>query len=1079
MFNLDNLIQTAKKGEPLKKPFNIRKKAEEDESSDEYIQRKTDLGLGVGEEERSYTQEFNVTETPVAQEVDVAKPKVSQDTINLGTEWINGWIQKNQNDIVNILSQPTQVLQNNLDNPALSQIPPSREIGEAIKLHKGFIDILKDGVASIAPQTPETPAKVNIFVNTILSKNNMSAYIDLRAKEEAAEKAKEKPDQDKITESVLTRFDPNKLNDEEFNMVLDALNDRGEGVGKGTGSMYRQDNFRPAVEKKFGVPQGNNMDQRMNFFLTNSDLLLMPFFPIESPQKNIFQQVPGLEANLREGLESLGIRKPDVMEGLKDAVKLTAAESESGGSPRGVMSKLLKTYAEDELLEILQQLIGNLDPRVVQWFKSQLPYAGTEIGKERVSINTGDNRGTAAGAAIPDYTPVTEEQKEHATMQAGAVIESYLSDQLQTMDLMKEDVVTKSMDSKSNEYIKLKQMLSQAKSEKEKNQIQLAIKRQVTKYTSLEALNGFSNYAIKGMKGIFDEEGLGNRKKFKETGGLRKNTNVAYKNEFGIANIPDHVIQDIFRTDTKGKKETAYDYVKKYIQEINSGKRSDPWTLNWNEAVNYRVPYDMYADMYDIKSEIKQAYETISGGNMSTDQTAINVNEGFINKVYDYLNENPKNIDMLDTFSGVTVADREVPSQALQKKKNFIKITLDQSEINLKKHKSCNESRRYYNDYKQDIENNDGLNREQKDDQIDELNEAEIKGPIEEYEMQMINGEPFYPVYKKGKNKGKHKVAKRGFSVLKNTKGKIGELMEPLLPGILDAIQNSQASTVTERLAENNFMQLFNSRADQYSTYNPDTKGPKINPYDKEKRTNIELYQAILNNGIVPKTLKEIGDFANISQGTSYDNEYLKNLQSIFKLKKQRRNNTKSLRDEEKKLSINMNHYLNPTASNKVQRIVSEQDPKVRLALMKGVPKSKIKEFNENVIEGWDRTTSLDDKYYKWLGGMKRPLKSKVKSEENIEALNVSLRNSKVDLEKVENANKLLEPQTSLNRVSASGSCLRMVYAEYNKVLLKIERLCKIQKFSYKFASVDVSSIDDTILGIERDFENLLDNSIR
>ena len=47
--------------------------------------------------------------------------------------------------------------------------------------------------------------------------------------------------------------------------------------------------------------------------------------------------------------------------------------------------------------------------------------------------------------------------------------------------------------------------------------------------------------------------------------------------------------------------------------------------------------------------------------------------------------------------------------------------------------------------------------------------------------------------------------------------------------------------------------------------------------------------------------------------------------------------------------------------------------------------------------------------------------------------------------------------------------------AKYDRSLLEIDRLYKIKKFSYKFASIDIASIDDTISGIEKDFENLLD----
>jgi len=1085
MFNLNKLIQMVKKGELLNRPFNIRKKADfswdkdrsddggnddwsMEDNPDEFIEKRT--GLGPREEEGA-SWDFNIDETPaIDREVALKEKKIDPATMNMVAKNMDSWIAENREDIVNVLAQEKQVLENSLEHPEVSLIPPAPTIAQAIGIHRGFIDILAEKIKPLVSETPETPEKVNIFINTILAKNNIELFKENQPEEESAVLS------DDITQGVLARFLPENLSKvkgkdgrSEYDRVLDALQGKGDEVGKGTGSIYNTTAFTDSVNKMFGVPEGNNLDQRMNFFLTNAELLKNPYFP----EGNIFQKLPGLEANLQEALRKFGIVDPDVTRGLFMVKgKTAAAELEDKNSPRSIMTKLLKQLAEPELLEILRQLTETLDPSIVQWFKSQLAYAGKEKSKEFSLDILPTSRGIGRGVDTPDLRATTPEEKEHATLQTGAIIDSYLSRQLETMDMMKDSVVTNLMHSDSDEYIKLKAMDTQTLNKTGKAAAKKQMGTLLKKYTTLEFLNGFATYAVDGIGKMFENEGFANRKKYVADGGRKKNTNILYETDAGRANIPDYVIKDIFKTDKGSKKVTPYDYVKKYIQEINEGKRKDPWTLDWAEAVNYRVPYNMFADMFMVKSQIKEAYNIAQAGSLRERQYAGDVSEeDIITTVYNNIDGYPQSREMLENFAGVSFEERGQEEVKQRKKRNFIKMTLDQTEKNLNLHKSCYEAREKYNKMREPFEENPHLSEEQRRQLIDPIDFEERAG--EETDVQqtkMVNGVKEPVVLLSGKLQ-----MVRAKSVLKNIKATIGEGMEPLLPSVLEAIQNSQTTDVMEKLAEKNFIQLFNHRKDRYEAYG--TKGAKKNPYDEKGRTNTELYHAITNSGITPKTVTDIGDFLNISKGTKKDKEYLVNLKNLFKSKKAFRNNVQNLRKKEIEKATHIMHYLNPKAYERVLKIKS--NPELFKNILKNVPPKEREDFRNKVFEKWDGKAELDNKYYAWLQKVVDPLASKIKIEDKIDKLKDSSEALWTKIKDVEKDNVILEPQTSLNRAFASGSCLRMVYAEYNKALSKIDKLCKIQKFSYKFASVDTSSIDDTILGIEKDFENLLDSLIR
>jgi hypothetical protein len=1085
MFNLNKLIKMVKNGELLKKPFNVRKKvgyqwdkgkgSEEEggygdwggaETSDE----KPDLRTGL---EKDPEAEDDVYNPNAGGTIDLrGGPKDKAEVEEVGRH-MDQYILDYNDNIANVFEQTSQKMEYQRLHPKDSPIPPSKVIRDALNKNKEMLDVFAEKLKPFVPRTITDWNKVDIFVNTVLvkSENDIANQVAEETKQEEVVEQNAPEYNDPLTELIFKRLSPDKLSQEpgigadkrsDYSKVLDGLKGIGDEVGAGVGNIYEEGNFNRAVQKKFGEPEGNDIDQRMNFFLTNAKLLKNPYFP----EGNIFKKLPKLEENLQAALRRFNIVDPDVTVGLLTA-KGTKAEKEQEDpkSPRSVMTKLLKDLAGDELLEILRQLTEGIHPSIIQWFKPKLFFSDEERGTQQVSLdaiteNIGGGRVGIQKGKKPDRA-TTPEETEQATIQTGAVVESYLSPQLKTMGAMKDSTVTSLMNNSTNEYFSLKDTLSQAKGA-ERRQTKAKIKTKLRNYTTLEFLDGFATYALRGIGKMFEKEGVATKKRHKESGGKKKAEQVSYITESGEANVPEHVLRDIFKS-SYGDKQTADDYVRGYMEEIESGKRADPWTLDWAKAVNYRATYDMFADMYKIKSQIKQAYkDAVAQHGEEVGQ------ESLVNDAYNKINIFDSSKAMLEDFSGLTSNDINYPLQAEQKKKNFVKMTLDQPDVLLKRHKQCFEAREKYNKIREGWANNPDIDEDQEKMLLANLNTVEAGGELK-YKTKKVDGKEVYVRDKNGEL-----VSSRVGSVLKNMKSKVGENLEPILFSIYNAIQNSQTESVSGRVAEKNFLQLFNSKPGNYTLYGEG--GINKNPDDPEGRRNTDFYHLITNNNVLPATVKSVGDFLNTSSGTSDDIEYFKSVQKLFKSKKGLRGSQKALREHKKDLKNIINNYLNPLARQRRTRIM---DKKLLPEILKAVPPDKRVEFEKEVFQDWNGKTELAHEYYVWLQGLGKPLPTKEKIEKAIEDLDSNISELKSNIEIMERNAEIKKSKTSFKQPTASGSRLRMVYAEYQNALSKIDNLCKIKKFSYKFASVDTSSIDDTILGIEKDFENLLDSLIR
>jgi len=1070
MFNLDRLIEMVKKGEFPNKPFNIRKKAGEEEFGEEYIRRTTDAPKA----EQSYEESFErVPQVKEDISFDLSNRLTEEQKLNAQKidEAMNLWVQQNTQSMGMEATEGVEALEHKRDKRSEdSLLKTDKFIVDEMRKDPNLITTLTNKIDQNVPLEPEMPL---IFVATMLAKHQKKEEVTEKAPADFVEPVRPVSPTDAapvadanvgsdvmyddITLSVMRRFNPDSLEETgDLDNVLDALSPKGKGVGK----MYNPTNFQVAVEKMFGVPKGNNVDQRMNFFLVNSDLLAMPFFPNENPQYNIFQQVPGLEEGLRAELNKFGIGDEDIISGLKRASAQKADQARGIPSPKGPITRALQLYAEPELHEILQQLIGRTDPSIVQWFKPKLQYAMEETGAKLNVNEETSNLGIGPGEEMAIKEKATPEQKSHAANQVAAIVDSYLVDQLDTMDIMKDSIVGNMMAPEVNKYMELKNGLATVRSPEEKTQVENNIKNQMGMYILTESLNGFSNYTIVQLRQLFkDATGVSAGKKYYAPGSEQKDTMINFTNDFGKANVPSDIIETIFKGDKSGsEKINPSDYVKGYINQINSGEITDPYSPDWSKMIQRKVPYNVFADMYMLKSEIKGMHDR----GLARRPEGAYSGEDVITSIYNDLEKDVASRKMLEDFSGIVYEDRNSSLQIEQKKKNFIRMTLDQTNKNLNRYESCYKARKKYNDLREEVKNKHMLTDEERKEEISAINREEKEGKV--YFKDDKDGNII--VDKKGLPKKFH-----DYSVLKNVKWVIGSIMWPLLPSILNNIENSQATNIFEMNAEKSFLDLFDHGAKQYERYTD--IGKNINPFDEQGRSNTELYY-LVRDGRIPVDIQKIIDFTKKSKMTENDKIYINNLNYIFGLKKKLRKNQDLL----DKATINKENYivnrLSYMARDRVNKIRFEKNPNEQAKLLSRIPPEKLQEFKNKVISEWDGYSGLSDEYYLWLG-LKGPVKSKNTFNSLVNKYQNSVDKVLNDITVKEVANAKVKRLTTASKTSY----LRLVHAEYKKALSKIDKLHKIKKFSYKFASVDVSSIDDTILDIEKNFESLLDTLIR
>lgn len=1122
MFNIKKIIEKIKREANFKKPFNLRKKAndddwyygDEDETEDDFGSGFTEVDPEVAPEaypEEMYPEDQGFYSTTTKM--------VSPEELIEANQVMESWIQENKNDLEQVGSQPLEVLnQVFLDDSQNVPVPEGKQVADLLSNNKEFMDILSNKLSSEVTSIDQP--KADIFVKTMLAKRNQEEYERQRRLEEEAEAKKNKgKERDYIYEQVAEKFDPSKLRGEEREKVLNALSPGGAG------RLYDPTSFSYAVEKRFSAPEGGNLDQRMNFFLNNPEALSLEIFP----EGNIFNAVPNLEGELRKKLSEFGIENPDLGEALKTAANQKAMNTPQGHipSPKKPIADFLKRQAGDKLLQILSHLIQQTDPSIVEWLKPALGRGDVvQKSKGEVSLeNTGGDDISIGNIGVSGKTPfredqeITSEEETAAGKQIAAVVDYYLSDQLEVMDNMKDSVSVDLMTEQTNDFMTLEKEYKVNPNEETLNKLQ----KKSDSYSQVEVLNAYTKRAIDQINVLFKEaSSKGIAERYKEEGGKAKSTAFKINNESGQQILNEEVVRDIFFGRKKNiAGNNPYEYVESYKEQVNKGIEKDPYDPEWSKMVNRNVPYNAFADVYSIKSTINELYEQSQKRLMQT-----GIPSDFINRreqidlIYKEIYKDPEKRKLLQEFSGVTSSDINNSAAVMSKERNFINMTLYQQKFKkmieeregeevkfpFEVYKACFDAREKYKDIRENIENNPSLSEKEKQKYILRANRSEKEGDFRfkrnpDYDPE----DPKSNLFVIDKKTGKPKITK-SFSVLKNIKGHVARSSWPLFPKILDNIRSSDKDDYFKKNAKRSFIELYNHEPSSYNKF--EYIGQEANPFDEKGRSNTELFYEI-TKGRVPDEIEQMMKIKEVAKSrkkdsgenrkkmTGFERKIVHRIQKVMEKKKDL-DRQKDLMESSNAIRNNyINYFLNYKARKVRDEILFEKNPNKVEKMLSHIPEKEREKFKKEVIQGWDGSSILDNEDYLRLG-LKGPVKKKTNLDEKFENYAKKVADIEEDIgtlkgggmsdkgEKVIGLDKLMEEyeekireerikeEKKREKDTTTSSHVRMLCAEYKNMMSKINQLENIKKFSHKFASVGDIRIDDKIKEIEHNFSNLL-----
>ena len=1045
MFNLDKFIKMVRNGKISSKPFNIRKKAVEMDAdaiidqmdAEEKVRKQQEAAAAAAQSALNLTpqqiQEQNIQKTKIQNEMDMW---VTQQADNMKKEIQIGKFEEHKQE------------------PEKSLLKSDKFITEEIMRNE---QLKGDLSAKIESAIGVGSYIADIFVDTLMAKYKVERDNINNAPVEVPTAVPVK-DPVEVTEEDPEE-DPEEFGEVGYDKITGAVSEKFTPAVKSQADRDRVSKFQMAVNLAFGAPKsGSQFDQRMKFFLVNSHLLKEPYFPKEFPQKNIFQQLPGLEGILTEQLAELGINTPDVTAGLKASIGWTRVKARSNRSPKSIMSNLLKENAESELHEILYQLIEKEDDLIPKWINTKIKHVDKMYGAS--IFNNPEITDVRKGKDPAVMPKATDDQRQRAIDKNTAIVETYLKSQVEIMDHMKDETMSSLMSFEYNKYNKLKQRYAQAQGG-EKRKIKAQMKAQMKLYTDSEYLTAFGNYALDTMEEFFDDAtAVVSGKMVQEQGAEETGSQLNYTGKYGRAKVLPADIERIFAAskDIKDKELNNNDYIEEYIRQINEGIVTDPYIHNFSELANRSVQYDSFADLFILKSEIKSKYNEKIDPRSPDSRSGVDAIDSILGDIviHGFTNK------MLEDFSGVSKADK--PSEKVAKQKAFIEMTLAQTDNDLKTFKNCYDARKKYSDQRDEVDPN--LPDADYKKKISVINRAEAEGDI-------VEGK--YALDKKGR---KIPVRAPG-CVLKNIKQNIKRRAYLLFPSILESLKKPRTdrNDIFSNITRKEFINIFAKDDKQYEQFA--AKGKKVNPSDPEGRTNTELYWEIVD-GKVPEDIQKAINFSRSRKEskdelTENEQKYITNLNFIFGRKKKLREYELSLLKNKTLLDNHIKNTLNFKAQKDIDEILDQPniDAQYRMMAKLEVPPENMDRLLKRILNRRSTSKPLRDKYNIWLrrgGNVKR--KNTIKRDINDLQANVDETTS--EIQNLEMLNEKVRQQAEVY----AKSYLRMVTAEYNKALLKIDKLHKIRKSSYKFASVDYGSIDDTILGIEKDFENLLDGLI-
>ena len=953
----------------------------------------------------------------------------------------------------------------------------------------------------------------SMFVDTMLSKGEemTGSFDEVSNREEAPTPTVEEVEEVVEEEAVETEesvannmvnkavevFDPTRLSDEKKIEIQNRLHPK-------LSRFYDMSQLQQAAWYFLAEPEGGAFDKRFSFFLAEENFNLIPL---------------ELQAEVR------------------------------GTSGTASKCRALQGGAGNELLSTLENLIDKQDPRVIEWFLPKFYGEEKEYGENKQFNFLQDSEGKQVVPPASDFIPrdkadeaATPEEIKETSSRVAAFASTFLAGQLDTMESIKESTVQNLMLDNISDYKQAVDALNTpgVKTKRTKAEEKDAVDSRMKDYIRMEGVHAFANYSIDQLGKIFKSPGKGSKFEYKGKG-KKGYTAIQYRNEYGSIYVPESILKDIYKPkEDSNEPDIAIDDYQgrsnRYIDSINSSQgEKDYFKPEWAGMVNGKMPYNAYADLYEMKLQIQE----MSKYGATPDS------------IYGHLNNQSATREKLNKFCGVSSRDLMGPNGGGQegKKKDFIYMTLNQDlkdkevmdeEMTKKEieqetkrnpfymHKQCHDQRKYFKEKREAIDNDKRKSPEEKYEAIRSIRDDEWKGEKQRDEK---TGEPLLD---------KNEKYIRKLSRLKQMKGFIGAAYLDMLPGMIDVLQNSDTAHILNHQATKDFIKLFDHDKSGLERFKGN--GTKINENDKrldqngnplldekgqplKPRTNTELYYIIkgmrISDAVQQKIdfHKESLEHPRISKGRSWYNLFFKQIHALDGKEGKIREAENTIQKD----SAKKQKYLDNFVKDKVSRFHDDikSDPKAMARLMENIVKDVEKNYRKRMKEDydftdetinmlnpeaiatfknemisiatkelktWDGVKNQPFGYYKWIG-LNAPYGKMLKIKNRIDAKKEIIAKIEAEIKKIEIeikdhlANKPLNEEGEKGRIydlkADSRVAIAMAHAEYKKACNKIDKLLKMKKLAYKFASIDASGIDNMISSIEKQYDAIFNSLIR
>lgn len=547
-------------------------------------------------------------------------------------------------------------------------------------------------------------------------------------------------------------------------------------------------------------------------------------------------------------------------------------------------------------------------------------------------------------------------------------------------------------------------------------------------YSQIEKLNSYFKTSLDRISEAFLED------KMLLKPGMRE---IVCQDKNGKSLIPSNILNVLFNKGNKispklmDEKMLQYkDYIKKYKEKVDQGLVEPLFTPNWRSIISDNVVADSLADLGEIKSKIFALLDT--SPNMAIDKNSI---RGIIQNIPD-----GRDVNLLNKISNVSKNDS--PEAANEKKYSFIYMTYQQW---LKNKSIKSKNKKYSVDINRMMTCYEGRKKYQE-------RKAKVDTIIDEKKKK----EKLQEIYKQ------YRVDVK----MRNLKAEFGTAIIPLLPTL-----DTYSSHFSDE-ARSNFIDLFDHHKSKISNFIG--TGNDVNAKDAQGRTNTELYYRVRGEA-PPEHVKQMIDFYN---NDKYKKQPWRNKiiqlyeiwdqdnRSVFKMSKERIGDKKKLKEIIEKSNYKIiNTYYKGNNNNKVLRRI--QDPSERM---------EFQQYMEGQ-GGWDKESHLPLDYYQYFDAQKDTKRLIENSTRKIEKKEELLRKKtlKINLDE-ELINKKFQ---KYNIEDINFTSLRHIYSYYQRMGNRLLKLSMIKKYGYKFASVDILLIDESMKEIQEEFNKLFDRLLR